>query len=222
VRVTARGLSLVELMVGIAVGLFITAAAAMLVSSQLTENRRLLVETQIQQDLRATADIVTRDLRRASYAANASTFVAVPGSSNPPLASWAAEIAQSAHPTAPDADYSYSRGASPQFSLRLDGGVVQRRIGNGNWQPLTDRNVLEITAFDITQSATDVPLACPRLCPAPASDESCWPKLQVRDLSIRIAGRSATDPGVQREIRSNVRVRNDVVAFAAAGQPVCP
>ncbi|MBL0296208.1 MAG: hypothetical protein IPQ21_03185 [Betaproteobacteria bacterium] len=55
-------------MVGITVGLFIVAAAAMLVTTQLGDNRRLLLETQVQQDLRATADIITRELRRAGLA----------------------------------------------------------------------------------------------------------------------------------------------------------
>lgn len=60
-----RGLSLVELLVGISVGLFVLAGATLLLSTQLGDNRRLLLETQLQQDLRATMDIITRELRRA-------------------------------------------------------------------------------------------------------------------------------------------------------------
>ena len=62
-----RGLSIVELMVGMAIGLFVVAAASMLVVTQLSDNRRLTLETQVQQDLRATADIITRELRRAGH-----------------------------------------------------------------------------------------------------------------------------------------------------------
>ena len=62
-----RGLSIVELMVGVAIGLFVVAAASMLVVTQLSDNRRLTLETQVQQDLRATADIITRELRRAGH-----------------------------------------------------------------------------------------------------------------------------------------------------------
>ena len=51
-------------MVGVAVGLFVVAAASMLVATQLSDNRRLTLETQVQQDLRAAADIITRELRR--------------------------------------------------------------------------------------------------------------------------------------------------------------
>ena len=65
VRSLQAGLSIVELMVGVAIGLVIVAAAALLMTGQLVENRRLLVETQLQQDLRGAADIITRELRRA-------------------------------------------------------------------------------------------------------------------------------------------------------------
>lgn len=67
-----RGLSIVELMVGVAVGLLVVAAAAIVMSGQMVENRRLLIEAQIQQDLRAASDIITRDLRRSGYLAEVS------------------------------------------------------------------------------------------------------------------------------------------------------
>ena len=60
-------------MVGVAIGLFVVAAASMLVVTQLSDNRRLTLETQVQQDLRATADIITRELRRAGHWGKART-----------------------------------------------------------------------------------------------------------------------------------------------------
>ena len=62
-----RGLSIVELMIGIAIGLFIVAGATLMLTTQLGDNRRLLLEAQIQQDMRAAADMITRDIRRAGY-----------------------------------------------------------------------------------------------------------------------------------------------------------
>jgi type IV pilus assembly protein PilW len=72
----ARGLSIIELLIGIAIGLFVLAGATMVASNQLTDNRRLLLETQIQQDLRAAMDIIARDLRRGGFWDNAYTSVA--------------------------------------------------------------------------------------------------------------------------------------------------
>ena len=65
--VPARGISIVELMVGITISLFILAGASLVLTTQLDSNRRLLLEAQVQQDLRTTADMISRDVRRAGY-----------------------------------------------------------------------------------------------------------------------------------------------------------
>ena len=62
-----RGLSMIEMMVGIAIGLIVVAAASLMMTNQVVENNRLMQETQLQQDLRATADLMLHDLRRAGY-----------------------------------------------------------------------------------------------------------------------------------------------------------
>ena len=61
------GLSIVELMVGITISLFILAGASLVLTTQLDNNRRLLLEAQVQQDLRTTADMISRDVRRAGF-----------------------------------------------------------------------------------------------------------------------------------------------------------
>lgn len=66
-RAPQRGLSIVELMVGITIALFILAGATLVLTSQLDSNRRLLLDAQLQQDLRTTADMISRDVRRAGY-----------------------------------------------------------------------------------------------------------------------------------------------------------
>ena len=66
-RQSQRGLSIIELMVGVAVGLFVAGGAAKLFVDNLSNNRRMLVETRINQDLRAVMDIMVGDIRRAGY-----------------------------------------------------------------------------------------------------------------------------------------------------------
>jgi len=39
----------------------------MVLTTQLGDNRRLLLEAQMQQDMRTAADLISRDLRRAGY-----------------------------------------------------------------------------------------------------------------------------------------------------------
>jgi prepilin peptidase dependent protein B len=60
-----HGLSIVELMVGLALGLLVVAAALLALTHHLRENRSLLMEARLMQDLRTTSDLIARDLRRA-------------------------------------------------------------------------------------------------------------------------------------------------------------
>lgn len=226
-----RGLSLVEMMVGVTIGLFVVAAASVLMVSQLGENRRLLLETQVQQDLRATADIITRDLRRAGYNLNSLNNVWL---ADQPLQLPTESFWGPLSFTATSVDYRYTRASEQTFQLSLVNRTIYRKIGSAPAQPLTDSNTLRIeneaghanSGFSVVlEPVAAVTLACPRLCtPAGggAPDQSCWPTLNVRDLVITIEGRAASDPSVFRRFESRVRVRNDEVAFDDVSARVCP
>lgn len=224
-----RGLSIVELMVGVAIGLFVVAAAAMVVTTQLGDNRRLLLETQLQQDLRATADIITRELRRAGYwkepLAGISIAGAAPSASNPysgiTNTAGGPEMAASAVASTVLLSYSSPVGAennvvdsAEQLGFRLDNGVVQTQLGGGNWQALTDANTMTITAFTMSMNIQSNTLSCAKAC---AGLANCPPTQQVRAITLDITGQATHDTAVQRSLRSTVRLRNDVVAGTCPG-----
>jgi type IV pilus assembly protein PilW len=205
-----RGLSLVELMVGIAVGLFVVAAAAMLVSLQLNDNRRLLLETQVQQDLRAAADIITRELRRIGHWPDAAQFVWTEGAGVPPNNPYSNVDVDDPGKV----EFSYWRrpAEAGPFGFKHEGHVLKTLLGAGGWQELTDGNTLRITAFSVTPRDDEEPpprLTCPKLCAD--GTNACWPTLEVRVLDVNIEGRAASDPSVRRSLHSVVRLRNDRV-----------
>lgn len=215
-----RGLSIVDLLIGVVIALFIAATGATLLAGNLHENRRLLLEARLIQDLRSAADLASRDLRRAGYWGAASDGVWAPGaagvSANPYLALAPSIAASNA------ASYRYSRDASEnnivdgneQFGLRLHANAIDIQLGSGNWQAMTDSGALKITAFSVTPTVQTLSLAsfCARPCPAASS--SCPPYQQVRSLALVISGQLPGDPSVTRSVRSEVRVRNDPVVGA--------
>jgi type II secretory pathway component PulJ len=217
-----RGLSLVELMVGIAVGLFVVAAAAMLVSIQLNENRRLLLETQMQQDLRAAADIITRELRRAGHWPDATQFVWVEGAAPPSSNPYSDLTWDAGEPNKVEFEYWRQPTESGPYGFKQDGSVLKTLLAGGGWQELTDSNTLRITAFSVTprdQSAPAIPLPCPKLCTDGTTD--CWPTrtLTVREVVVDISGEAVVDPTVKRNLRSVVRLRNDLVGLPTSACP---
>jgi type IV pilus assembly protein PilW len=230
-----RGMSLVELMVGVTVGLFVVAAAALLVTSQLSENRRLLLEAQLQQDLRATADIVTRELRRMGYWDQAEQGVSVPGGAtgakNNPFSV--------VNVNGQTVTYAYARAAhTASFGFRLDSDGVLRSCQsdspstpcNSGWQDLTDGNTVRITAFSISagneaaaSNGVAMVIPCSRTCDA-SGDTSCWPTLSIGEITLQITGSAVSDATVTRTVQTTVRSRNDTVRISSTLPPgqVCP
>ncbi|MDP1534074.1 MAG: prepilin-type N-terminal cleavage/methylation domain-containing protein [Rubrivivax sp.] len=219
-----RGLSLVEMMVGVAVGLFVVAAAAMLVATQLSDNRRLLLETQVQQDLRASLDIVTRELRRAgALTAEVAQVGLASGGAGGQTNAFGAVTPTDAN--ASETGFSYMRMAGEEgpYGFKLEGGAIKTRLGGAGWQELTDPNTLRITEFTVTaQNAAPIQLPCPRLCADGGT--GCWPTVVVREFVVQVTGQAVGDAAVRRSLRSTVRLRNDWVRFNDAANPIaaCP
>jgi type IV pilus assembly protein PilW len=216
-----RGLSLVELMVGLAVGLLVVAGAAMVSAAQLSDTRRLLLETQLQQDLRATGDLITRELRRSGSSAYGNQSLANVWSTSSPA--YAVNTADITITGGTEISYKYRRAAGASlnaFGFRLNNGVIEYNLDGTSWQALTDAKAMQVTNFSI--SRTDGPavqLPCPKECSGGGT--ACFPTWQVRELAVAIDGSAVADPSVQRSIRAAVRVRNDVLAASGLTQ-VCP
>ena len=219
--IAQSGLSMVELLVGVAIALFIAATGTTLLAGNLRENRSLLLEARITQDLRTAADVIARDLRRAGYWAAATDGV------------WSAAAAPAANPygafapsgAASDAvSFRYSRDTAEnnavdtneQFGFRLRAGVVEMQLGAGNWQALTDAGTLTVTTFSVTPTVQEISLQSLCALPCPSGNATCPPRQQVRSLALVLSGRSATDASVTRSLRSSVRLRNDSVVGTCA------
>ena len=221
-RNAQRGLSIVELMVGVVIALFIAAAGAALLASHLRENRALLLEARLMQDLRTAADVVSRDLRRAGHWGAAIDGVWADGASSVTANPYAALAPMAAASDA--ASFRYSRDAieyhlvdpNEQFGFRLRNGAIELQLGAGNWQALTDAGTLMITQFTVTPTVQNVSLEAFCAVPCPPASVACSPQQQVRSLALAITGRLVADASVKRSLHSSVRLRNDVVVGACA------
>ena len=85
-----QGFTLIEIMIALALGLLIIGAAFAYFLSTLATSKAILAQSQLQQEIRATADLMQRDLRRAGYRPNDSSVnvgTIYLGKTNPSLAS---------------------------------------------------------------------------------------------------------------------------------------
>lgn len=220
-----RGFSLVEMMVGLTVGMIVTAGAVVMATQQLADHRRLVLETQVQQDLRAAADLLLRDMRRAGFWVLPENGVWSEGLPLQRSAYGAVEAmagndgltydySRADNRTARLPSFPEDNAVDPnreQFGFRLRNGTLQFLLG-GRWQPLTDPGTLNITGFNIQVNTQDIPLDefCPKPCPAGAV---CDPFIQqVRHVNVRLVGEAVHDANVVRSVTLSTRVRNDAIS----------
>jgi type IV pilus assembly protein PilW len=208
-----RGASLVELMVGIAIGMIIVAGSFALFSTQLTATRRTMLEARLNQDLRSAADLVARDLRRASYwqSSLAGTKAIGSGSGTTPNPYRAVQSTGSsvAYGFSRDEEEDNTLGAGEQFGFRLTGeGMLQMQTASDAWSDLVDGKLVRITAFEITPREVELNLGdlCSKVCMP--GDPNC-PTTKVRHFDLLLRGQAVADEAVTRELRLAVRLRND-------------
>jgi prepilin peptidase dependent protein B len=209
----SRGFSIIEMMIGVAIGLFILSGATLLLVGNITNSRKIVLETRVNQDLRAALDLVVRDFRRGGYWGNAIAGTVAVGTSTTANPYTTVSVTGTNQ-----INYSYSRDttenntldtATEQFGFRLNSNALQMQTGIGFWQTMTDTNLLNITAFTITPTVTsiDIRAACEITC----TGTSC-PTVVVRSFNIVLTGVAKSDANVSRTLRSQVRVRNDAWA----------
>lgn len=234
-RSAAAGMSLPQLMVGLAVGLLVTAAALGLVAVSGTENRRLLAEARLQQDLRAAMDIVTRELRRSGQWPDAVGGIwpsgpapetppghdapAVPTAVNPfghflgTPCNVATAAALSPMPPASAAHACHLTAAvadavPARSGFHVSRGVLYAVLQGGTPQAVTDPAAFTVRRLTITSAGHDPTLEsfCARPC-----GERC-PRAALRAVVVELQAVLPDEPRTERRLRGAVRLRNDLLA----------
>lgn len=208
-------MSIVELLIGVAIGLFILSGATAMFVANVRSSRQLLLEARVNQELRAAMDLIARDLRRGAYWGNSLLGTTSTGSS----ASAQTNPYRSVIVTGSNQiQYSYTRDATEDnvrtdanelfgFKLDTDNHAIQMLIGGG-WQRLTNPDVVLIpdNGFVIAPEVTEIDIRA--ACAITCTGTSC-PRVVVRTYNVTLRGTSKSDSSLQRELKSQVRVRND-------------
>jgi type IV pilus assembly protein PilW len=221
-----RGLSLVELMVGLTIGLFIVAGTLTLFANQVNSSRLLLQQARLQQEMRSAMDLVTRDLRRAGAWDNAVLGTVASGGGTVTMANDYAQIDfdPKVNPeliqhrftrdaTTPRVTENNTTDSDEQFGFKRDGDLLRMLLGGSGWQPITDPAVIKVTKFEIKDNGSfkvPLPNACSSGCGA-----TC-PALWVRQYVLTLTAELATDSSIKRTLSTTVRPRNDAI------QGACP
>ena len=227
-----RGVSLIELMIGITVGLIILAGVVTVVARTSFSGLENVRSVQLNQQLRGAMNNIHRELQRAGYveawtpgAASVSVgldddaialfgTVTLGGTCAGGVCDCILYSYDRYPDGAPDGAQGTSGGDFELFGFRLNNGVIQRRTSgdpqacnSGTWQPMTDASVT-VTTLGFEQDAADSTIY-EILGSDDASCDSTDTCLSRRKINISIDGELASDSTITLQIRDEVKIKND-------------
>lgn len=202
------GVSLIEILVGLSIGLIITAAVLGIFSNSIDGSQRLLGSGKLEQDLNAIMDGIVADVQRTGYWLNATN-----SNTNP---FFAAGIDITTNAAGNCVTFAYDRNQTGvvtdanEFGYRLGTNAIQfRPTGSvfdcaapaNNWANLTDPNTIVITAF--TTSLNSVAIDSNDTNTNGANTTS------YRTLTVTISGYLKTNSATTKTITRTIKLYNN-------------
>lgn len=238
-----RGFGLIELMVAIVLGMIVTAAITSMVVAILRTNNENMEMTRLTQELRAAGQLITRDLRRASFTPKAVENIGrVNGSASAPIVNPFAEIDFYAGGTEIDFVSNPTAGPADCVFFRYDDqtngtqGTLDAADNRG-FRFNSDTNAIEMldgvdsscTSDDGWEALTDTNATEVTGFNFSTKDQDAFKHLTagdlevtVRQIVVTISGRVAADPEVNRTITELIRIRNDLMLNCDPSNPSLP
>lgn len=228
-----RGVSLVELMVGIVVSLLIVAAAAATYLTTARTGRDAIGSARLNVEMRSAMDLMVEEIRRAGYSA-------VGGVANPFSSLVAGTYTDLTVTGGTCIEFAYDNDgdgfvdADEFFGLRVVNGVIEMRdrtagggviaaCTTGTWLPITDGAVVTIgqrgstpyfvLSYQCLNSRTDAANAGRCAAGGATYDAAVTAGTKVdlietRAVAINIAGQLVSDAVMRMELGQDVLVRN--------------
>ncbi|EEG07814.1 PilW family protein [Pseudogulbenkiania ferrooxidans] len=208
-RSRQHGVSLIELMVSVGLGLVLLLGMTSFLTTSLKSNTSTMKAARLDQELRAILLLISRDVRRAGYWGNASSGVGVGA------AAYSNPFGTVNTATAGCILYSYDRngdgsqGNDEKYGVLLSSGTVMLRSGgtsynctpgaNNSWEALSDSNVTSVTTLTFSLALTPY-----------YQSGSSGPNVLSRTVTITLAGQLKSDSSVRQTLSETVKLENDL------------
>ena len=234
-RSTQTGASLIEILVGLALSLVVTTAMVVLMGNSVGTATRIVEMSQLTDELRNSMSMITRDVRRANYNANALYCFSNSDCGDVGDAS-ALQSGNIAISTDGNGDTCLEFGLDRDWDgdSTNDGGGAFRRVtkdgvgrieiwvspdtapncglnesvldGKVVWVPITDPDLVNVTQFDVENSA-----ATGSYFEELSEEDGSILRQQIRFVQISIGGELVLDSDINRAVVDTVKVRNDLL-----------
>lgn len=196
-RASVKGFSLVELMVGLTVGLFVLAGVGAVYVSTMRGSAETLAANRLNQEIRAIVDIMSLDIRRAGfgYPNDASIRVFDDGAC---------------------IVYLYDLNGLPHHTgFRLNKGRIQMKAGgtladctSGTWEGITDSSMVTVTNLNFNAGNS---VCFDRISSGKIACGGLTSDVEVRRIDISVGAKLTSDSAVALQADESIRVRNDLL-----------
>ena len=216
-----RGMTLMELIISLALSVVVTSAMVMLMANSLGATSRIVLMTELTDQLRNAMRMMTRDVRRANYTVNSAFCYGNSDCGEDGSADQYSDIdVTDGSCFMFGLDRNFDGDATDDdagaFRHRQTSGVgrIEMWVGDNDpdcsaandadWVPVTDPDFVDITAFNVndaesfSESATD--------------SSGVTITQRARQIQVQIEGRLIRDNRITRRMEDVIKVRNDFVS----------
>jgi len=214
-HIKQQGYSIVELLIGITMSLILFTALIAVFSTNLGYSSKSLKIDKLNSELQSALMLMSNEIRRAGYWANASSDLAASSNHNPFMST--TNGTDISVPNSSCILFTYDKNADgtlpaissasddERYGFRLNSQVLQTRPYGASfscaaaasaWENVTDSNVVLITNLSFTLNQTTV-------------SSSGTTSLLIRSVDISITGQLANDSTITKTLTQHVRIRND-------------
>lgn len=212
------GVTLIEAMIALALSMIVVTSMVAVMSNSMGTATRIIEMSQLTDELRNSMSMMTRDVRRANYSANAAYCYAnsdcgVAGGIAPQTGD--ITIVNNSCMTFNldrDQDGDASENGAGGFRRVVDGGVgrIEMWVGgnspncaatDNDWMAVTDDEFVDVTVFAIDDSAS--------FAGTLVGEGGSTITQRTREINIQIEGQLLLDNDITRRIEDTIKVRND-------------
>jgi prepilin-type N-terminal cleavage/methylation domain-containing protein len=214
-----KGFTLIELMIGLVVGLIVLSGVLYTFVSTVKSSRDILFSARLNQDMAAITSIIVDDMRRAGHLIHdsGSSFYDTMGEDifvvSPSCVLYSYDEDGNGLIEAGNNEFKGVRLQNSALELKTSGNDMDN-CNTGNWSQISDENFMTITSaiFDDTSvcadNASNPASAAVAACAGLGTDDVA----AVREITITISAQVNSDTDWQKTVQESVKIRNDFYA----------
>ena len=202
-RFAQRGLSLIELMISLTIGLFLMVGVASLLSSNMQFSTTSSKFVRLSQEMRAAMTFMQRDIRRAGSWGNAFASLSSSSTTNPfnSVDTSTPGCILFTYDADQDGTQNTSSGNDERYGFLLDSNAIKMRNGSTTYS-CASSNEWEA----ITSSAVNITSLTFTVTSETATSNT---RVTVRKVTIAMTGQLTSDSSVTQSLTETVKISNN-------------